>query len=125
MQEGVKAKFGTHSRLRDYLLATGRKTIIESSKHDTVYGIGMSLNVAAETNPDIPLRSNKLGKILMNVRQDLGMQHQQDSMIVWLIYTYIRFMLYVQVSIVHAWKGGGTSYNVNVNIYSIRWNLVW
>ena len=28
MEEGVKAKFATHPRLPDYLLATGRKTIM-------------------------------------------------------------------------------------------------
>lgn len=44
---GNLAKFGQHPELRDFLLATGRKILVEASPNDRIWGIGM-----AASNPD-------------------------------------------------------------------------
>jgi predicted NAD-dependent protein-ADP-ribosyltransferase YbiA (DUF1768 family) len=68
---GNLAKFGQHRDLRDFLLATGRKVLVEASPYDRIWGIGM-----AATNPDAacPARwrgPNLLGFALMEVRERL------------------------------------------------------
>jgi ribA/ribD-fused uncharacterized protein len=68
---GNLAKFGQHPDLRDFLLATGRKILVEASPYDRIWGIGM-----AATNPDAARPSrwrglNLLGFALMQVRERL------------------------------------------------------
>jgi ribA/ribD-fused uncharacterized protein len=68
---GNLAKFGQHPDLRDFLLTTGRKVLVEASPYDRVWGIGM-----AATNPDAARPSrwrglNLLGFALMEVRERL------------------------------------------------------
>jgi predicted NAD-dependent protein-ADP-ribosyltransferase YbiA (DUF1768 family) len=62
---------GLTAVLRDFLLATGRKVLVEASPYDRIWGIGM-----AATNPDMarPLAwrgLNLLGFALMEVRERL------------------------------------------------------
>lgn len=57
--------------LKDYLLATENKEIVEASPYDTIWGIGL-----AENDPNILDKSkwrgtNWLGIVLMQVRSDL------------------------------------------------------
>ncbi|MFC0533686.1 NADAR family protein [Phytohabitans kaempferiae] len=68
---GNLAKFGQHAALRDFLLATGDRVLVEASPLDRVWGIGM-----APGHPDVPhpLRwrgLNLLGFALMDVREKL------------------------------------------------------
>lgn len=65
------AKFTQHADLREILLNTHHREIVEASPEDFIWGIGM-----AENHPDILDRSkwlgtNWLGEILMQVRSDI------------------------------------------------------
>jgi ribA/ribD-fused uncharacterized protein len=68
---GNLAKFGQHPDLRDFLLSTGRKVLVEASPFDRIWGIGI-----AATHPDASRPSqwrglNLLGFALMDVRERL------------------------------------------------------
>ena len=60
MREAVLAKFEQHSDIRDILLATGDALIVEHTKNDAYWGDGGDGSGL-----------NKLGKILMEVREKL------------------------------------------------------
>lgn len=77
MQTAVKEKFRQNAYLRDILLSTGDLLLAEGNPHDTVWGTGL-----AKDNNDIFTASswkgqNKLGAILMTVREEI--RHQQDN----------------------------------------------
>ena len=68
------AKFST-PYLKEYILATGNKEIVEASPTDRIWGIGLS-----EDNPDIYDKSkwrgtNWLGEVIMQVRDTLGKEN--------------------------------------------------
>lgn len=68
---GNLAKFTQNEMLRNYMLDTGNRTIVEASPTDTIWGIGLS-----EDDPDCYFPSkwrgtNWLGDVLMKVRADL------------------------------------------------------
>lgn len=65
------AKFSQNERLKEFLLNTGDKEIVEASPYDKIWGIGMS-----ETDPDRFDKAkwrgtNWLGEVLMRVRTEL------------------------------------------------------
>lgn len=65
---GNLAKFAQDESLREFLLETGSKTLVEASPHDAVWGVGL-----AEADPRVLDRTkwrgtNLLGIILMRVR---------------------------------------------------------
>ncbi|MBW4632584.1 MAG: DUF1768 domain-containing protein [Iphinoe sp. HA4291-MV1] len=60
MREAVLKKFLTHADIREILLTTGNKLIVENSPTDYFWGCGVD-----ETG------HNHLGKILMNVREEI------------------------------------------------------
>ena len=61
MYDAVYAKFTQHKELKELLLSTGDKKIIEHTEHDFYWGDGGN-----------GTGKNKLGKILMNVRDQLS-----------------------------------------------------
>lgn len=61
MYEAVRKKFQTHPEPRELLLSTGNQEIVENAPMDAYWGCG----------PD-GQGLNKLGKILMRVRQELA-----------------------------------------------------
>ncbi|MEH1124941.1 NADAR family protein [Micromonospora sp. CPCC 206061] len=68
---GNLAKFGQHPNLREFLVATGDRVLVEASPYDRIWGIGM-----APTHPDVQRPSawrglNLLGFALMDVRERL------------------------------------------------------
>lgn len=70
---GNLLKFTQHPDLKDKLLATGNKTLVEASPADQIWGIGM-----AEDHPDIEdwtkwKGKNLLGIALMRVRSTIAM----------------------------------------------------
>jgi ribA/ribD-fused uncharacterized protein len=68
---GNNAKFGQHSALRDFLLATGDRVIVEASPYDRIWGIGMA---ATHLDAEYPARwrgENLLGFALMEMREIL------------------------------------------------------
>ena len=66
---GLMAKFGQNERLKDQLLATGDAYLVEASKHDRNWGIGVDLKDDARKDASNWQGSNLLGFALMEVRR--------------------------------------------------------
>ena len=68
--KGNLHKFGQNKELLDFLLSTERKTLVEASPYDRIWGIGMSEATAKRYGyPHVWKGENKLGFILMGVRE--------------------------------------------------------
>jgi ribA/ribD-fused uncharacterized protein len=70
--EGNLAKFSQNPKLQSYLLATKDKVLVEASKKDKTWGIGLLAEDKNATNPKKWLGKNQLGFALMQVRALLG-----------------------------------------------------
>jgi ribA/ribD-fused uncharacterized protein len=68
---GNHAKFGQHSELREYLLNTGDRVLVEASPVDRIWGIGLAQDDAAAENPELWRGLNLLGFALMEARARL------------------------------------------------------
>jgi ribA/ribD-fused uncharacterized protein len=68
MREAVLAKFTQHADLRATLLGTGDALLVENSPTDDYWGCGAHGG-----------GKNKLGRILMSVREELRAQEQQQQ----------------------------------------------
>ena len=65
---GNAAKFSQNEKLRDYLLSTGDKILVEASPKDSVWGIGLDEESPDAINPRKWPGKNLLGFALMEVR---------------------------------------------------------
>ena len=72
------AKFSQNKGLRRKLFQTGDKILAEASPLDTIWGIGLSAQDAANTDPAIWPGQNLLGQIITNVRASLALQHPNE-----------------------------------------------
>lgn len=70
MYNACYAKFSQNDKLKDFLLSTGNREIVEASPVDNIWGIGFSSDKAME-NID-KWGQNLLGKVLMKVRENLN-----------------------------------------------------
>ena len=68
---GNLAKFGQHPELRDFLLGTGHRVLVEASPADRIWGIGLSADHEHATSPEHWPGLNLLGFALMGVRHRL------------------------------------------------------
>lgn len=68
---GNLAKFGQHPQLRDFLVGTGRRILVEASPQDRVWGIGLAADDERAGSPERWLGLNLLGFALMEVRHQL------------------------------------------------------
>jgi ribA/ribD-fused uncharacterized protein len=68
---GNLAKFGQHTDLRDFLVATGSKVLVEASPHDLIWGIGLAADHPDVARPTAWRGLNLLGFALMDVREHL------------------------------------------------------
>jgi ribA/ribD-fused uncharacterized protein len=68
---GNVAKFGQHPELRDYLLTTGDRVLVEASPRDRVWGIGMAASNDLAMSPERWRGLNLLGFALMEARHQL------------------------------------------------------
>ena len=73
---GNLAKFSQNQRLREYLLATGTRVLVEASPVDSIWGIGMDKAAATDSHPSDWQGLNLLGFVLMQVRSEL--RHSAD-----------------------------------------------
>lgn len=71
MVAGNLAKFGQHTDLREYLLGTGDRVLVEASPLDRVWGIGLAADDERAVSPDQWRGLNLLGFALMQVRETL------------------------------------------------------
>jgi ribA/ribD-fused uncharacterized protein len=68
---GNLAKFGQHPDLREFLLSTGEKVLVEASPYDRIWGVGMTATNADVERPSAWRGLNLLGFALMEVRERL------------------------------------------------------
>jgi ribA/ribD-fused uncharacterized protein len=68
---GNIAKFSQHESLKDYLLGTGDRVLVEASPRDRIWGIGLVESDPAVQNPYQWKGLNLLGFALMAVREPL------------------------------------------------------
>ena len=66
------AKFGQNPGLRDYLLTTGSRVLVEASPRDRICGIGMGASNELATFPERWRGLNLLGFALMEARHRLS-----------------------------------------------------
>ncbi|MYR46323.1 NADAR family protein [Streptomyces sp. SID5910] len=69
--EGSVHKFAADPALRTFLLNTGDRVLVEASPLDRVWGIGLSPDAEATTNPEHWRGQNLLGFALMAARERL------------------------------------------------------
>lgn len=69
--KGLYAKFSQDEDLRQRLLATGDKILVEASPYDKIWGIGLSRWDSAAQDMKQWKGLNLLGKVLMRVRSKL------------------------------------------------------
>lgn len=65
-------KFGTNPILREYLLGTQNRVLVEASPMDRIWGIGLGKNNPTIENPHNWRGQNLLGFALMEARQQLA-----------------------------------------------------
>ncbi|MEV6279570.1 NADAR family protein [Nocardia sp. NPDC051832] len=68
---GSTAKFGQHPDLRDYLLRTGERVLVEASPVDRIWGIGLAADDPRAEDPSRWRGLNLLGFALMAARAEL------------------------------------------------------
>jgi ribA/ribD-fused uncharacterized protein len=64
-------KFSQHEQMKEFLLATEDKVLVEASPRDRIWGIGMGSDNPAAGNPAKWKGENLLGFALMEVREKL------------------------------------------------------
>lgn len=77
--EGNYAKFSQNESLKEFLLTTGNRVLVEASPYDKVWGIKLAANTPNIENPTIWKGENLLGFALMEVREMLeGEEHETE-----------------------------------------------
>jgi ribA/ribD-fused uncharacterized protein len=71
VRAGSVHKFGQHAELRDFLLATGDRVLVEASPLDRVWGIGLAADDERAQDPALWRGLNLLGFALMEAREEL------------------------------------------------------
>ena len=71
-------KFSENAEAKEALLATGRKTIAEASR-DTFWGCGVHITDSTCLDKQTWVGKNKMGKILMNIREELSKADADQS----------------------------------------------
>ncbi|MFF3467419.1 NADAR family protein [Streptomyces sp. NPDC002619] len=69
--EGSVHKFAAHPDLREFLLTTGERVLVEASPVDRIWGIGLTADDAAAEIPERWRGRNLLGFALMGARERL------------------------------------------------------
>ena len=68
---GNLAKFSQNEKLKEFLLSTGDKVLVEASPYDGIWGIRMSADDENAENPTRWRGQNLLGFALMQVRDEI------------------------------------------------------
>lgn len=69
VERGSIAKFSQHPALRDYLLGTRTRVLVEASPTDRIWGIGLAATSPDATRPQAWRGENLLGFALMAARE--------------------------------------------------------
>lgn len=70
--EGNYHKFSQNNNLKDFIVKTGSRILVEASPVDSIWGIGMDANHPDAGNPEKWQGLNLLGFALMEVRDKLN-----------------------------------------------------
>ena len=73
----ISEKFKQNTNLKNILLQTGEKVLVESS-YDRIWGSGIELNSVNALNRELWRGENLLGKILMDIRDDINNENNVD-----------------------------------------------
>jgi ribA/ribD-fused uncharacterized protein len=79
MRQILRAKFSQNPEARKKLLNTGDKTIANADPRDNYWGIGTSATTTIAKNPSKWKGENKLGKLLMELREELRAEDEADE----------------------------------------------
>ena len=71
MKRGLQAKFEDNPHLKQYLLSTGSKRLVEGSPYDGIWGVRVDFNDPKIEDKAYWNGENKLGECLMEVRRQL------------------------------------------------------
>jgi ribA/ribD-fused uncharacterized protein len=77
--EGNLAKFSQNPELKEFLLGTGKRLLVEASPYDRIWGIGLAADHADAENPPAWKGLNLLGFALMKVRATLQSTESASS----------------------------------------------
>lgn len=69
---GSVAKFGQHDSLKEFLLGTSGRVLVEASPHDRIWGIGLVASDSRAASPATWEGLNLLGFALMTAREMLA-----------------------------------------------------
>ena len=72
VRTGLLAKFHQNPHLKEQLLKTGKKILAEANPHDNFWGTGCALRSDLLSKPGQWSGKNKLGVLLMDLRQELS-----------------------------------------------------
>ncbi len=67
----LPAKFSQNEQLKQYLLSTGSRSMIEAAPNDSLWGIGIYMYDSQLMHSKSKWGKNIIGESLMKVRQDL------------------------------------------------------
>lgn len=73
------AKFSQNPKLKEFLLSTGDKILVEASPYDTIWGIGLPADASEAVKPSLWRSENRLGFVLMDVRHMLRGGEESES----------------------------------------------
>ena len=76
-------KFSQNKNIRDYLLSTENKVLVEASPRDTIWGIGLGKGNEKAYNPNTWRGKNLLGFALMEVRDEIRKVYKNYDKINW------------------------------------------
>jgi len=79
MRQILRAKFSQNPDARKKLLDTADKTIANADPRDNYWGIGTSATTTIAKNPSKWKGENKLGKLLMELREELRAEDEADE----------------------------------------------
>ncbi len=71
VKQGNSLKFSQNEELKNFILQTGNKILVEASPVDTIWGIGLAEDNPKSLNPQEWRGENLLGFALMEVRNEL------------------------------------------------------
>lgn len=69
---GNLAKFSQNESLKEKLLSTGSRVLVEANPYDKIWGVGLAADDTRIDDPDNWKGMNWLGEVIMKVRDDLS-----------------------------------------------------